>query len=69
MPGVLHEVINDPDLRVSMEHCPTLSMKAGIFTKTLNSDNYATAVDMIGLSIASEGLNHHGMCSKWVPMH
>ena len=48
--GVLHEMLADPDMRVSMEHCPTLSMKADVFTKTLNGAKYRTALDMIGLS-------------------
>ncbi|CAK0891196.1 unnamed protein product [Prorocentrum cordatum] len=49
--GVLHEMVTNPDLRIAMEHCPTLAMKADLFTKTLNSARYATALDMIGLDV------------------
>ena len=44
-------MINDTELRVALEHCPTLANKADIFTKMLNSDKYASAVDMIGLTV------------------
>ena len=44
-------MISNPELRVSMEHCPTLAMKADLFTKTLNSARFASALEMIGLEL------------------
>ena len=47
--GMLHEVINDKELGVSLAHCPTDVMKADIFTKALIGPRYAAAVEMIGM--------------------
>ena len=44
-------MVTKPDMRIAMEHCPTLAMKADLFTTTLNSARYATALDMIGLDV------------------
>lgn len=34
--GMLHEILNDKDLMVTLAHCLTVDMKADIFTKVLN---------------------------------
>ena len=48
--GVLHEMISNPDVRMCMEHCPTLKQKANIFTKTLAAAKFAEARAMIGIA-------------------
>ena len=48
--GVLHEMISDPDMRMCMEHCPTLQQKADIFIKTLAAAKFAEARAMIGIA-------------------
>ena len=48
--GMLHEVINDPELSTQLEHCPTAVMKADIFTKALIGPKFETAVALIGLA-------------------
>ena len=47
--GLLHELLEDPDMQLSICHCPTLSMKADIFTKALNNEKFHTALEMIGM--------------------
>ena len=45
--GMLHEMLNDRDLQLSIEHCPTLQMKADLFTKVLNGPKFRAALEMI----------------------
>ena len=45
--GMLREMLNDPDLNMSIEHCPTLQMKADIFTNALNGPRFQAALAMI----------------------
>ena len=52
--GVLKELVDDPDMRISMEHCPTAQMKADLFTKSLNTEKYIEAKKMIRLEMPTE---------------
>ncbi|CAK0819868.1 unnamed protein product [Prorocentrum cordatum] len=45
--GMLHEMLNDRGLLLSIEHCPTLQMKADLFTKVLNGPKFRAALEMI----------------------
>ena len=44
---MLHEMLNDPDINMSMEHCPTLQMKADIFTSALNGPWFKAALEIV----------------------
>lgn len=52
--GLLHECANDPDLGMSVVHCPTATMKADLFTKASDTTKFAVVVDMIGMRIGEE---------------
>ena len=47
--GLLNECINDDELQMSIEHCPTDLMKGDLFTKALKGPKFQPALDMIGL--------------------
>ena len=47
--GLLNELTKDPDMELTVEHCPTLSMKADIFTKALIGPKFQDALEMIGM--------------------
>ncbi len=46
--GMLHEMLNDPELEMSLEHCPALQMKADLFTKALDRPKFRAAFGLIG---------------------
>ena len=47
--GLLHELLNNPDLQMSCEHCPSLEMKADLLAQVANGPRFKDALDMIRL--------------------
>ncbi len=47
--GVVHELINDPENNIDMQHVPTTEQLGDIFTKALNPAAFTRAVAMIGM--------------------
>ena len=47
--GLLHECSEDPEIQMKIVHCPTVEMKADMFTKALNAPNFVDALKLIGM--------------------
>ena len=47
--GLLNEIITDPELHVSLKHCPTAVMKADIFTKSMPGPRFSETSLLIGM--------------------
>ena len=45
--GLLNELLHDPEMMMSLEHCPTGDMKGDLFTKALNTQKFQVALEMI----------------------
>ena len=47
--GVVHELIEDKEMLIVVEHCPTAQMKGDIFTKALAPASYIAQRAAIGV--------------------
>ena len=45
--GLLHECTNNPELQMTVKHCPTEYQKADIFTKALKPGLWSPALEML----------------------
>ena len=47
--GLIHELITDEELKISVEHCPTSEMKGDMFTKALKAPGFLQHQEKIGI--------------------
>ena len=52
--GLLNELLHDPEIYLSIVHCPTDSMKADLFSKMLQRAKFTVALDMIGMRVIEQ---------------